>query len=123
MEGFEPPKAEPESAVLPLHYIPINLTLITLQNQRKTVDTLRHFFVKNNASFINNGVCVTKFTGARGKSGTSDASAEYVSWVKTLLEDNGVLWQSGELGKVDGGGGGTVAMFIANKTLGKEENS
>lgn len=71
-------------------------------------------FEKNNASFINNGVCVTKFTGARGKSGTSDASAEYVSWVKTLLEENNVLWQSGELGKVDGGGGGTVAMYIAN---------
>ena len=48
------------------------------------------------------------------KSGTSDASAEYVSFVKNLLEENGVLWQSGELGKVDGGGGGTVAMYIAN---------
>ena len=71
-------------------------------------------FEKNNASFINNGVCVTKFTGARGKSGTSDASAEFCCWVKTLLEENGVLWQTGELGKVDGGGGGTVAMHIAN---------
>lgn len=71
-------------------------------------------FEKNNASFINQGVVVTKFTGARGKSGTSDASAEYVSFVKSLLENNGVLWQSGELGKVDGGGGGTVAMYIAN---------
>lgn len=71
-------------------------------------------FEKSNASFINNGVCVTKFTGSRGKAGTSDASAEYVSWVKALLENNGVLWQSGELGKVDGGGGGTVAMYIAN---------
>lgn len=71
-------------------------------------------FEKNNASFINNGVCVTKFTGARGKNGTSDASAEFCSWVKTLLEENGVLWQTGELGKVDGGGGGTVAMYIAN---------
>ncbi len=71
-------------------------------------------FEKNNTSFLNNGVCVTKFTGARGKSGTSDASAEYVSWVKTLLEENHVLWQSGELGKVDAGGGGTVAMYIAN---------
>ena len=57
---------------------------------------------------------MTKFTGARGKSGTSDASAEYVSFVKNLLESNGVLWQSGELGKVDAGGGGTVAMYIAN---------
>lgn len=71
-------------------------------------------FEKNNSSFINNGVVVTKFTGSRGKGGTSDASAEYVSWVKTLLEENGVLWQSGELGKVDGGGGGTVAMYVAN---------
>lgn len=71
-------------------------------------------FEKNNTSFINNGVCVTKFTGSRGKSGTSDASAEYVSWVKTILEENNVLWQTGELGKVDGGGGGTVAMYIAN---------
>lgn len=71
-------------------------------------------FEKNNSSFINQGVVVTKFTGARGKSGTSDASAEYVSFVKNLLESNGVLWQSGELGKVDAGGGGTVAMYIAN---------
>ena len=71
-------------------------------------------FEKNNTSFVNNGVCVTKFTGSRGKSGTSDASAEYVSWVKSLLEENRVLWQSGELGKVDAGGGGTVAMYIAN---------
>lgn len=71
-------------------------------------------FEKNNASYINQGVVVTKFTGARGKSGTSDASAEYVSFVKNLMESNGVLWQSGELGKVDGGGGGTVAMYIAN---------
>ena len=71
-------------------------------------------FEKNNASFINQGVVVTKFTGARGKSGTSDASAEYVSFVKNLMESNGVLWQSGELGKVDAGGGGTVAMYIAN---------
>ncbi|WP_448901088.1 aminopeptidase [Eubacterium sp.] len=71
-------------------------------------------FEKNNSSFINNGVCVTKFTGSRGKSGTSDASAEYASWVKTLLEENHVLWQTGELGKVDAGGGGTVAMYIAN---------
>ncbi len=71
-------------------------------------------FEKNNASFINHGVVVTKFTGSRGKAGTSDASAEYVSFVKNLMESNGVLWQSGELGKVDGGGGGTVAMYIAN---------
>lgn len=71
-------------------------------------------FEKNNCSIINGGVCVTKYTGSRGKSGTSDASAEYVSFVKSLLEENGVIWQSGELGKVDAGGGGTVAMYVAN---------
>ncbi len=70
-------------------------------------------FEKNNASFLNKGVVVTKYTGSRGKSSTSDASAEYVSFVKNLLEENDVLWQSGELGKVDVGGGGTVAMYIA----------
>lgn len=71
-------------------------------------------FEKNNCSVLNGGVCVTKYTGARGKSGTSDASAEYVSFVKNLLDSNGVIWQSGELGKVDAGGGGTVAMYVAN---------
>ena len=71
-------------------------------------------FEKNNTSFINQGVCVTKFTGSGGKYGTSDASAEFVSWVKALLEENGVLWQSGELGMVDAGGGGTVALYVAN---------
>lgn len=71
-------------------------------------------FEKNNASFINNGVCVTKFTGSRGKGGTSDASAEFCSFVRRLFDENDVLWQTGELGKVDGGGGGTVAMYIAN---------
>ncbi|MCC8192582.1 MAG: aminopeptidase [Ruminococcus sp.] len=67
-----------------------------------------------NASKINYGVVVTKFTGARGKSGTSDASAEYVYRVRDLLDKNGVVWQTGELGKVDIGGGGTVAQYIAN---------
>lgn len=67
-----------------------------------------------NSSQINYGVCVTKFTGARGKSGTSDASAEFVSRIRDLLDSNDVIWQTGELGKVDGGGGGTVAQYIAN---------
>ncbi len=67
-----------------------------------------------NASFINRGVALTKYTGARGKSGTSDASAEFVGKVRRLLDENGVIWQCGELGKVDVGGGGTVAMFLAS---------
>ena len=69
---------------------------------------------KNNCSYVNRGVVVTKFTGARGKAGTSDASAEYVGRIRKLLDDNKVIWQIGELGKVDIGGGGTVAAYIAN---------
>ena len=70
--------------------------------------------VRSNAAKLNHGVCITKYTGARGKSGTSDASAEYMGKVRKILDDNAVLWQTGELGKVDAGGGGTVAMYIAN---------
>ncbi len=69
---------------------------------------------KRNTAYINYGVVVTKFTGSRGKSGTSDASAEFVGKIRTLLNENEVVWQTGELGKVDGGGGGTVAAYIAN---------
>ena len=69
---------------------------------------------RNNCAYLNHGVCVTKFTGARGKSGTSDASAEFVGEIRKILDDAGVIWQTGELGKVDMGGGGTVAAYIAN---------
>ena len=75
--------------------------------------TFSDVFEARNASFLNGGVVVTKYTGARGKSGTSDASAEYTGWVRDLLEDADVVWQTGELGKVDIGGGGTVAKYVA----------
>ena len=76
--------------------------------------TFADAFEKNNSCVLNGGVCVTKYTGSRGKSGTSDASAEYVGEIRALLDKNGVIWQTGELGKVDIGGGGTVAKYIAN---------
>ena len=69
---------------------------------------------KNNCAYINKGVCITKYTGARGKSGTSDASAEFTGKIRRLMDSNDVIWQTGELGKVDEGGGGTVAAYIAN---------
>lgn len=68
---------------------------------------------KRNAAFANKGIVVTKYTGARGKSGTSDASAEFMGRIRKLFDDNGVVWQVGELGKVDEGGGGTVAKYVA----------
>lgn len=69
---------------------------------------------KKNCSYVGRGTCLTKFTGSRGKSGTSDASAEYVGYVRKIFDDNDIIWQTGELGKVDLGGGGTVALYIAN---------
>ena len=70
-----------------------------------------------NSAFINKGVCVTKFTGGGGKSSTNDAHAEYVSYVRNLFDKAGVIWQTGELGKVDQGGGGTVAMYLAKLNI------
>ncbi len=67
-----------------------------------------------NCAALNQGVVLTKYTGARGKSDTSDASAELMGFFRRILEDNNVLWQVGELGRVDVGGGGTVAKYIAN---------
>lgn len=66
-----------------------------------------------NSAFINKGVVVTKFTGSRGKSSTNDAHAEYVAEVRKIFNEAEVLWQTAELGKVDQGGGGTVAMYIS----------
>ncbi len=70
-----------------------------------------------NASFINQGVIITKYTGHGGKYDTSDASAEFMGEVRTMLEKNGIMWQIGELGKVDIGGGGTIAKYVANMNV------
>ncbi|MDD6847275.1 MAG: aminopeptidase [Oscillospiraceae bacterium] len=70
-----------------------------------------------NSSFINNGVIITKYTGSGGKGGTSDASAEYMGEIRTMLEKNNILWQTGELGRVDLGGGGTIAKYVANMNV------
>jgi len=70
-----------------------------------------------NSGYIGQGVVLTKYTGSRGKSGSSDASAEYLAWLRRALDEAGVLWQAGELGKVDEGGGGTVALYLAKLNL------
>ena len=72
---------------------------------------------KNNASFLGYGIGVNKYTGARGKSGASDANAEYVAEIRALLETNQIPYQIAELGKVDVGGGGTIAYILANKGI------
>lgn len=70
---------------------------------------------KQNAGLIGSGISLNKYTGSRGKSGASDANAEYVAWVRNILEKNGIKYQVAELGKVDVGGGGTIAYILANK--------
>ena len=70
---------------------------------------------KLNAGFVGKGISINKYTGSRGKSGASDANAEYVAWVRNILEKNDIKYQIAELGKVDIGGGGTIAYILANK--------
>ncbi len=72
---------------------------------------------KNNASFLGHGIGLNKYTGARGKSGASDANAEYVAEIRAMLEKEGISYQIAELGKVDIGGGGTIAYILANKGI------
>ena len=72
---------------------------------------------RRNNSMVNYGIAICKYTGARGKSGASDASAEAMSHVRTTLEEAGVVWQTATMGKVDQGGGGTVAAYMANRNI------
>lgn len=69
---------------------------------------------RKNCAYLGHGVVLTKFTGSRGKSGTSDASAEFVAKIRKIFNDNKIIWQTAELGKVDEGGGGTIAQYVAN---------
>ena len=70
-----------------------------------------------NSCYINNGVIIAKYTGHGGKYDTSDASAEYMGKIRTMLHENDILWQVGELGRVDLGGGGTIAKYVANMNV------
>ena len=74
-------------------------------------------YEKRNSAFVNYGMGLCKYTGARGKSGASDASAEVVARVRRVLDNASVVWQMAELGKVDAGGGGTVAAYMAERNI------
>lgn len=76
--------------------------------------TYASVYEANNSCYINNGVVITKYTGHGGKYDTSDASAEFMAEIRLLLDKENILWQTGELGKVDQGGGGTIAKYVAN---------
>ena len=70
-------------------------------------------YEKKNAAWLGRGVCFNKFTGSRGKSGSNDANAEFMAKLRRIMDDNKVFWQTAELGKVDQGGGGTIAYICA----------
>lgn len=70
-------------------------------------------FEKRNAAYLGRGVCFNKYTGSRGKSGSNDANAEYVGKLRSIMDDNKICFQTAELGKVDVGGGGTIAYICA----------
>ena len=74
-------------------------------------------YEKRNSALVNYGMGLCKYTGARGKSGASDASAEVVAYARRVFDDAGVVWQMAELGKVDAGGGGTVAAYMAERNI------
>ena len=74
-------------------------------------------FEKMNSAMVSCGTCMSKFTGARGKSGSNDANAEFVGEVRAMFAAEGVVWQTAELGRVDAGGGGTVAKFLAKLNI------
>ena len=79
--------------------------------------TFADAFEPDNSTYAGCGVAIYKYTGSRGKSGTSDASAEMVSYLTGLMDKNNVIWQIGEMGKLDLGGGGTVAKYVANQDI------
>ena len=72
---------------------------------------------KKNTAYFGNGVVFSKYTGARGKSGCNDANAEYIAHLRNIMDKNGVVWQTAELGKVDQGGGGTIAYILAQYNM------
>ena len=72
---------------------------------------------KRNASYFNKGVVFSKYTGSRGKSGSNDATAQFIASIRNVMDNNNVYYQFSELGKVDAGGGGTIAYVLANKNV------
>src|SRR5699024_2509387 len=79
--------------------------------------TLPSAFEAQNSTFVGKGVAISKYTGSRGKGGANDASAELVSYFTRIFDAAGAVWQIGELGKVDQGGGGTVATYVASPNI------
>ena len=80
----------------------------------KFVYNMQNAFEKKNIAYLGRGMVFNKYTGSRGKSGSNDACAEYIGELRKVMDDSNVCWQTAELGKVDQGGGGTIAYILAN---------
>ena len=90
----------------------------TLPRRTKYVFRVQEwFYEKRNSAILHCGVALAKYTGSGGKGNTNDTSAEYVGLVRKIFDDKKVVWQMAELGKVDQGGGGTVAMYISEHNI------
>ncbi|ADO78114.1 aminopeptidase [Halanaerobium praevalens] len=74
-------------------------------------------YAKHNSAYLGKGIVISKYTGSRGKAGASEASAEFMGEIRGLFNQAGVVWQTAELGKIDEGGGGTIAQFLANYNM------
>jgi aspartyl aminopeptidase len=74
-------------------------------------------YAKHNSAYLGKGIVISKYTGARGKAGASEASAEFMGEIRGVFNNAGVIWQTAELGKIDEGGGGTIAQFLANYNM------
>ena len=74
-------------------------------------------FEKKNAAFLGRGICFNKYTGARGKGGCNDANPEFIAEVRRVMDEAGVVFQTGEIGAVDAGGGGTIAAILAELNM------
>ena len=74
-------------------------------------------FEAKNSAFLGRGICFNKFTGSRGKSGSNDANPEFMASLRKIMDDAGVAFQTAELGRVDLGGGGTIAKYMANRNI------
>ena len=112
LENFIADLAEPWG--VPVRWVLSNTQCLSADVNCALDPTFADVSERRNSAYLNYGVVITKYTGHGGKSGTSEASAEFMAKLRALYDRTGVLWQVGELGKVDQGGGGTVAQFIAD---------
>lgn len=102
-------------------YSELNIRRILVRSQVLSSDVSAAFdpnypevMEKNNAAYLGKGPVFNKYTGARGKSGSNDANAEYIAWLRKVMDEEHLFYQTSELGKVDEGGGGTIAYILAN---------